>query len=123
MRFLVDECFPKRFVTALRDKGHDVTWAGEVCRSEIDSVVLALATSENRIVITEDQDYGNLALRDGCPAVGVVIARTDQFIGGLPEVIEAVCLRVNSLGTSLLGTITIIEPGRIRQRTLPGDQS
>lgn len=119
MRFLVDECFPARLVLVLRNNGHDVSWANEVCRSQPDEVVLAIATSEGRIVITEDKDFGNLTVRDGHPAVGVVISQVDRFPGGIEEAIGALCDHVESLGSSLIGSLTVIEPERVRQRALP----
>lgn len=119
MRFLVDECFPERLVTALRGNGHDVTWASQVCRSQPDEVVLAIATREGRIVITEDKDYGDLTVRDGHPAVGIVISQVDRFPGGIREAIDVLCERIESLGSSLIGAVTVIELERVRQRALP----
>lgn len=105
-------------VRALRDQGHDVTWAGQVCRSQPDEAVLDLATREERIVITEDKDFGNLAIRDGRPALGIVISQVDRFPGGISEAIRALCDRIAALGTSLVGALTVIEPERVRQRRL-----
>jgi predicted nuclease of predicted toxin-antitoxin system len=123
VRFLVDECFPVRLVQALRDKGHDVSWGSQVCRSRPDDFVLALATREGRIVITEDKDFGNLTVRDGLPAVGVVISQVDRFSGGIDDAINALIDRIETLGASLVGTITVVEPDRIRQRALPENGS
>jgi predicted nuclease of predicted toxin-antitoxin system len=119
VRFLVDECFPERLVRALRDRGHDVSWGSEVCRSKPDDFVLALALKEVRIVITEDKGFGSLTIRDGLPAVGVVISQVDRFPGGVDEAITALFDRIETLGANLVGTITVVEPDRIRQRTLP----
>lgn len=82
-------------------------------------VVLAMATSEGRIVITEDKDFGNLTVRDGHPAVGIIIAQVDRFPGGIVEAVDALCDRIESLGSSLIGSVTVIEPERVRQRALP----
>ena len=119
MRFLVDECFPERLVLALRAKGHDVSWASEVCRSSTDEFVLATATKQKRIVITEDKDFGNLTVRDLHPAVGIVISQVDRFPGKFLDVMDQLCDRIDRLGSSLAGAVTIIEPDRVRQRALP----
>ena len=119
MRFLVDECFPRRMVVALRQSGHDVTWAREVCAGDEDVDVLARATHEDRIVIPEDRDFGDLTVRDHNPAIGIVIAHAARFPGGLPEAIQALCHTIDELGSTLAGVLTVIEPGRVRQRSLP----
>ncbi len=118
MRFLVDECLPERLILALRAKGHDVVWASEICRSQPDEIVLKTATDDGRIVITEDRDFGNLTIRHGLPAVGIVIADIDSFHGGISHAIPILCERVDALGTSLIGKLTVIEEHRIRQRQL-----
>ena len=118
MLFLVDECFPRRLVLALRRTGHDVVWAREICAGDDDVLVLARATREGRVVITEDRDFGDLTMRDQHPAVGIVIAHAARFPGGLPDAISALCQAILDLDSSLVGTLTVIEPGRVRQRAL-----
>lgn len=119
MRFLVDECFPKRLVTALASSGHDVVWASDVCPSDPDELILARATSEGRIIVAEDGDFGELSIRDGHPAVGIVIAVAARFPGKLPQAIEALTSEIDRLSTHLVGFLTMIEPGRVRQHKLP----
>ena len=119
MRFLVDECFPRRMVLALRRSSHDVTWAREVCAGDEDLDVSARATRDDRIVITEDRDYGDLTVRDHHPAIDIVIAHASRFPGGLPAATHALVQVIDKLGSTLAGTLTTIEPGRVRQRALP----
>lgn len=118
MNFLVDECFPFRLVQALRGRGHDVAWASEVCRSEPDEIVLAFATSESRIVITEDRDFGKLTLHHGHAACGIVILYANLFSGGITEATKAAVDAIEASESKLLGALTTVEPGRIRQRPL-----
>lgn len=119
MRLLVDECFPKRLVIVLRTSGHDVVWASEVCRSAPDDEVLVLATADDRIVVTEDRDYGTLVLRDGHKTIGIIIVHSSEFTGGILHCMDLVCSRISELGDRLLGQLTTIEPNRVRQRRLP----
>jgi hypothetical protein len=118
LRFLVDQCFPKRLVVGLRDRGHDVSWATEVCDSEEDESVLAMAASEDRIVITEDKGFGRLAVRDRHGTTGVVIAIAGEFPGGIDEAVDAVCSKIDALGGGLIGFVTRVEPSRVRQHAL-----
>ena len=118
MRFLVDECFPAQLVRALEQRGHTAVWATDVCRSERDGNILTFATDDGRIVVTEDRDFGTLAIRDGQAAVGIVIANADQFPGDVVEASAALAALIDSLTTVLAGHVTIIEAGRVRQRRL-----
>jgi predicted nuclease of predicted toxin-antitoxin system len=118
MLLLVDECFPKSVVRGLQQRGHDVTWATSVCRSAVDEMVLARATAEGRVVITEDRDFGTLVFRDALPAIGVVTVHGSEFSGGIKEAAEAICEQIDRLGQTLVGSLTTISPGRVRQRLL-----
>ena len=118
MRFLVDECVPRQVVVRLRLAGHDVIWARDVCPGDEDTNVLARAVAEGRILVTEDRDFGELAVRFKLPAIGVVIASIGEFPWGLDAIAEHVVRVVDELDASCVGALTVIEPGRARQRPL-----
>ncbi len=118
MLLLVDECFPKSVVRGLQQRGHDVTWASLVCRSAVDELVLARATAEGRVVITEDRDFGTLVVRDGMPATGIVVVHASEFGGGIKDAAEDICDQIDRLGGTLVGSLTTISPGRVRQPLL-----
>lgn len=65
MRFLADESCDFAVVTALRNAGHDITAIAESSPGVEDEVVLALARSEARVLLTEDKDFGLLAYAGG----------------------------------------------------------
>lgn len=77
MRLLADENFPKPIVEALRADGHDVRWARTDCPGWKDVVLLALAQSEARIVLTLDKDFWQIAVQSRVPLEqsGVVLFR------------------------------------------------
>jgi len=54
MRFLADENFPKPIVEALRAAGHDVLWARTDCAGWKDVLLLELAESDARTLLTLD---------------------------------------------------------------------
>ncbi len=62
MRLLANENFPRDAVEALRNDGHDVSWVRTECPGISDREVLAKAQDDNRIVVTLDKDFGELAL-------------------------------------------------------------
>ena len=79
MWFLLDESadFPlAAYLTAL---GHDVTAiAHDYPHALPDTDVLAIATRERRILITNDRDFGELIVRRHYPHHGVILFRPVQ---------------------------------------------
>jgi predicted nuclease of predicted toxin-antitoxin system len=82
MRFLLDESAELRIATHLRQQGHDVKVSAHDYPSALsDREVLALAYQEQRVLITNDRDFGELIFRHGLPHAGVVYFRLgDQAI-------------------------------------------
>src|SRR5271157_3408811 len=68
MRFLVNENLTGTVIQELRQRGHDVLSVKESMRSETDDAILARAQPEERIVVTHDKDFGELAFRAQLPA-------------------------------------------------------
>ncbi len=76
MRFLVNENVAGTVIRQLRQRGHDVLSVKETMRSETDQAVLATAQADERIVVTNDKDFGELAFRSELPAsCGVILLR------------------------------------------------
>src|SRR4051812_25262357 len=76
MRFLLDENAEFRIAAFLKDQGHDVTAiAHDYPASLPDSEVLQLAVSEQRILITNDRDFGALIFHQRLPHTGVIYFR------------------------------------------------
>ena len=73
MLFLANENFPGEAVEALRREGHDVAWVRIDAPGISDEEVLKRAQIDNRVVLTFDKDFGELALRAGLPAACGVI--------------------------------------------------
>ena len=77
MRLLAGENFPKPIVEELRAEGHDVLWARMDLAGTRDIVLLDLAESEARIVLTLDKDFWQIAVQRRSPLEqsGVVLFR------------------------------------------------
>lgn len=78
MRFLVDECTGPAVARWLRGAGHDVLSIYDDARGLDDEAVLARAVAEDRIVITNDKDFGDKVFRLGRPHRGVILLRLDD---------------------------------------------
>jgi predicted nuclease of predicted toxin-antitoxin system len=76
MRFLANENFPGAAVVALEAAGHDVVWLRAAAPGTSDADVLAWAVREERILLTFDKDFGELARGSRLPRTcGVVLFR------------------------------------------------
>ena len=75
MRFLLDECCNVELALSLRKEGHDVLYVTESNPSISDREVLQISYSENRILITEDKDFGELVYRFKLKTQGVILLR------------------------------------------------
>ena len=115
--FFADECVAGQIIDGLRQHGHDVTCAYEVCRGEPDSNVRSLAAAAGRILITDDQGFGELAIRLSQPAAGVVILSLSQLPAGVRE--QYAVERIEEVANQIAAHLVIIEPGRTRLRPLP----
>ena len=81
MRILADENMPDRTVELLRMAGHDVLFAKEMMPSESDPNILAAATSQSRLLATQDKDFGDIVVNRNQPAPhGVVLFRLHSDI-------------------------------------------
>ena len=75
MRFLADENCDFNVVGALRAAGHDVLAVAEASPRAEDSDVIRLAVNGERILLTEDKDFGQLVFAEGKGVEGVVLPR------------------------------------------------
>jgi predicted nuclease of predicted toxin-antitoxin system len=94
MRFLVDESTGAAVVEYLRNSGHDVLADSEIMRQTEDPHILTLASSETRILITNDKDFGELVFRTGKTHHGVLLLRLrDESAMNRVRVVQSVLER------------------------------
>lgn len=76
MKFLLDESADFPLAAHLASLGHDVTAISHDYPGAIsDREVLAIAQTEQRILITNDHDFGELVFRRQLPHAGVILFR------------------------------------------------
>jgi predicted nuclease of predicted toxin-antitoxin system len=78
MRLLVDECTGPAVARWLREQGHDVFSVYGQSRGMDDEAVIRQAYAENRILITNDKDFGEKVCREQRPHRGVVLLRLEN---------------------------------------------
>jgi len=75
VRFLVDESTGRSVAAYLRREGHDVHTVTESQPGAADKAVLEQAVSEDRILITNDKDFGELVYRRRWEHRGILLLR------------------------------------------------
>ena len=112
MRFLADESCDFAIVRALRAAGHDVAAVAENAPSLSDDAVAAVAHRENRILLTEDKDFGQLVFAGGSATCGVVLVRFPASVRrDAPRAVTELAARE---GDKLLHAFAVATPGRLR---------
>lgn len=112
MRLVADEGCDFRVVRALRAANHDVLSILESFRGAEDPAVIEIAVREERVLLTEDKDFGQLVYANGAPSSGVILIRfPNQARSALPQ---AVVDLVNQEGERLFGAFVVLQPGRMR---------
>ncbi len=117
LRFLVDENLPADVAVLLQRAGHEVLDAGtSPFRGATDEALWHLAASEQRVIVTRDLDFP-LPLPTEMPAgIIVVRVRSEARLNDIVALVERFTARID--WTTIPGHVTVIEPGRIRQRGL-----
>jgi predicted nuclease of predicted toxin-antitoxin system len=76
-----------------------------------------MARADERVLITEDKDFGQLVFAAAKEASGVIFLRFPQNVRGL--LVAAVLELVSVRGETLLGRFIVVEPGQVRITQLP----
>ena len=107
----------------LTDLGHDVLSAVEVDPQAADEALLALAFQQQRVLITEDKDFGELVFLRRAPHPGIVrfVEMTvAEKVSAMHDLIERHSEEMSA------GALIVVTPTRVRVRSGnrlgPGDQ-
>ena len=110
---MLDSCVWGGAVAALAELGHDVIWSGSWEQDPGDNAILAAAHSAERILVTLDKDFGELAILKGLPHSGIV-----RLAGFRAKMMAKAIHHVASTFERELcaGAIVTVDPDRIRIR-------
>jgi predicted nuclease of predicted toxin-antitoxin system len=120
MDFLADENVPRPIIERLRKDGLTVRSVFEESRGIGDADVLSFANRAGLILVTQDHDFGELAILRRMPVTGVLLLELARL--PLSEQVERVAMLLSTEPTKFVGKLTVIEPARVRVRALPGAQ-
>ena len=76
-KFLANKNVPGDAVQAARQEDIDLAWVKEIAAGADDDTVLVMSVAENRVLVTFDKDFGEMAFRQGRDATcGIILLRT-----------------------------------------------
>lgn len=120
MKFILDANLSPRLSVDLNAAGCDTQHVAELglLRSS-DLEIISYAAQCHAVVITADIDFGNLLMRHRLSKPSIITLRQVERLY-FAELVELLKSAINT-NRSLLrrGGIIVVEPGSIRQRTLP----
>lgn len=117
LRILADENIGGRVVKALRSAGYDVVSVKEQFPGIRDTDVLRIAHEEQRLIITQDKDFGELAVRLSLSASsGILLIRIGR---GRPHDDAERIVAVVRSRADWSGHFSVVDDERIRMRPLP----
>jgi ferrochelatase len=99
-------------VRALRAAGFDTLAIVEISPRAADRTVIEIAVHEDRIVLTEDKDFGRLVYAERADSAGVILIRIPANLRN--ELPVRVLQLVNERGQTLAESFTVIGPRRVR---------
>lgn len=114
MILLADEGVDKPIVDQLRSSGFDVHYILETDPGSMDEDVLRIANEENRLLLTQDKDFGELVYRLKQVHQGVILIR----LGATPayEKARIVNYVLVEYAGKLLNAFTVIQANAVRIR-------
>ena len=112
LRFLADESCDFTIVRALRADGYDVVAVGESMSRSVDALVIEQASREQRILLTEDKDFGWLVFVKAAESAGVILVRYPGHArAALGQVLSQLA---RERADQVRGAFTVVQPGQIR---------
>ena len=111
---LLDSCVWGGSLPILSALGHDVVWSGSWAKDPDDVAILAAAHSEQRILVTLDKDFGELAIMKGHSHSGIVRLsgfRAAQMAAVIHHIVQTYGQELNSRA------LITVDPDRIRIRS------
>ena len=112
LRFLADESCDFAVVSALRVAGYDVVAVSEITSRSDDGVLIEQAAREQRILLTENKDFGWLVHVTHADSGGVILIR---FPASARQTLATTIVQlVQQQGELLIDAFVVVQPGHIR---------
>ena len=112
MRFLIDECTGPVVSNWLHKQGHNVFSVYEQARGADDEQVISIAINEERVLITNDKDFGEKVYKDRHPHCGIILLRLEDERSATK--IEVLSHLLSQYSERLPGAFTVVSERRVK---------
>ena len=116
LKFLIDESTGKRLADFLKQKGFDAVFVADAIQGATDEQVLEFAEKQNRILITNDKDFGELIFRQKKLAHGIILLRLKNDSHKNRQ--EFVSLLLKTHQDKLNNSFVVLTEGKVRIRRI-----
>ena len=119
MKLLLDMGLAPRTASFLRAGGHDAIHLSEENLQRLsDERIVEKAVAERRVIITFDLDFSAIVALQRLAQPSIILFRLEEFT---TERINSILLELLTVHQNVLqsGAIIVVEPDRIRVRSLP----
>jgi predicted nuclease of predicted toxin-antitoxin system len=116
-RFLANENVPALAIERARAAGVELAAVREIAPGSDDEAVVQLSLTEDRVLVTFDKDFGELAFRHGKSASRGVILLRPRLQS--PEFLAEFLVKVLSQRIDWEGHFSVAQEGRIRVTPMP----
>jgi predicted nuclease of predicted toxin-antitoxin system len=72
MKVLLDSCMWGGAKKDLDAAGFDVVWVGDFLKDPGDEAIMQFSCEHSRVIVTQDKDFGELAIFRGIPHFGII---------------------------------------------------
>lgn len=114
MRFIIDESTGYSVANYLRSQGHDVVIVADTLPEAKDITILQRAFAENRIVVTNDKDFGELVFRGQQSHHGVILLRLQDESG--QNRVRVISSLVSQYNEHLIDRFAVVTETKVRFR-------
>ena len=114
MRLLADENISPKTIQIIQQQGIDVTSIRDTKPGVTDREVVKIANREKRVIVTFDKDFGEIIIRNGFKAPGLILLRINKT----PAEVAKRILDVAKRGIPLEGKIVVIQENKIRIQSI-----
>ena len=102
---------------ALEAAGYDVLIVPVAMPGAPDEAIMDRAIAEQRVLVTEDKDFGELAFKHGHRPPSLIRLVLPGFWPR--QKADRLCEVVRTSGNKILGHAVVVEPDRVRSRQFP----
>ena len=113
---LADENIDPLFISAIREIPIDIFSIAEHYRGIEDHEVIALSRNPQRIILTEDKDFGDWVFAHHVTGVSVILLRYEYW--ERTKMVKEVTSLVKEQRENLFGKFTTITPKKTRSRLI-----